>query len=205
MHLDELFSVTEDISKTRKAVFVMGPPGAGKNTIIDKFFSHSDFKIDDFDEVMQRHKLLKNKEDTDYKHGYNLANKRRNIWIQNKLNLVINTTGRREDNVRELKEMLEKEGYKTFCVFVKTPYDIAANRIQQRSQQATDIANKGRKVELSYFDQAYIKSVANIKFFKLLFGDLNFAIIINDLENSYYEASLFNFKRMLSRFLSSKN
>jgi len=204
MQLTELISpiITERVAPKQafKAIFVMGPPGSGKNSIIDAHLSHLEFKLDDFDEVMQRYTTLSKKEG-EYEHSYQLANQRRDLWLKSFLGLVINTTGRRQNNVLELKKLLEDYGYDTFGIFIRVPYDLAFQRTQRRPQVSTRTADVGRKVGAEYFDKAYVDSVANLKVFKNEFKPTNFAVVVNDPDNPYYEPSLLNLNRSLKRFL----
>lgn len=206
MNLDEL--ILEKSGRPQfyksKAIFVMGPPGSGKNTIIDQLFSSSEFKIDDFDEIMQRYKALGKSNNDEYSHSYQLAIQRRNLWLKNKLGLIINTTGRRQNNVIELKDLLEANGYSTFGIFVKAPYDVALKRVIERPQISNKIADKDRKVDTEFFDKAYIASVANLKVFKSVFNPANFSVIVNDSDSEFYKPSLDNAVRSIKRFLNRK-
>lgn len=206
MQLDELFNpvITERVAPQNafKAIFVMGPPGSGKNTIIDKHLSSPHFKVEDIDEVMARYKAVK-REEASWEKGYDLTLKRRYLWQQNWLGLIINTTGRRAENVAELKKVLEDFGYDTFAIFVKAPYDVAYQRVMNRPFQATKVGDVGRKVDAPYFDKAYVDSVRNLRTYKTLFDPTRIAVVINDPNNQYYEASLTNLERSLSRFLRS--
>jgi predicted ABC-type ATPase len=206
MQLDELYNplLTEKVAPKYafKAVFVMGPPGSGKNTIIDNHLYNPHFKLVDVDETLARFKSL-NKKDTNYSVSWEYSNKRKNLWQQNWLGLIINTTGRNSTNVIDLKKTLEEFGYDTFGIFVKVSYDTSMQRIKSRPSLATNPRDAGREVGLDYFDKAYISSIRNLPIYKSNFNAVNFATVINDNTSPYYEQSIANLDRSLTRFLRS--
>lgn len=160
-----------------KAVFVMGPPGSGKNTVTNNFLSRYGFKQEDIDDVLHRYKKLKGS--GDYKQAHPLVAKRRQLWTQNYLPIIFNTTGRRYDRIVELKQDLEDAGYDTMCVFVYVTEEEAWRRVNQRAQTSTVAQDAGRTVDQEYFKEAYQAIRDSAKQYKELFGE-NFIFYVND-------------------------
>jgi shikimate kinase len=165
-----------------KSVFVIGPPGSGKNTIARRFMSRYAFKQEDIDEILHKHKQIaakKQKPDVGYAETFPLVAKRRELWQQNYLPIIFNTTGRRYDRIAELKQQLESTGYDTLCVFVYVTEETAWNRTQERERTSTNPADKGRTVDRDYFVQTYQAIKESAKQYKQLFGN-NFIFYVND-------------------------
>lgn len=165
-----------------KSVFVIGPPGSGKNTIAQKFMSRYHFKQEDIDQVLHRHQQLRTKKQAnpvDYAATSPLVLKQRKLWQDNYLPIVFNTTGRRFDRIAELKQSLEQTGYDTLCVFVYVTPETAWNRTVQRAQHSTNPADKGRTVDKDYFDSTYEAIKASAVEYKKMFGG-KFVFYVND-------------------------
>jgi shikimate kinase len=188
MFLNELFSnsIHEGIHDPGlyKAVFMAGPPGAGKNLIIHTLGLNSyGLKMMDSDEVI----TFLNKEteqlpvnDVGYKQATSILNRRQTIYKNEMLGLIINTTGRDYEQTINLKKSLENAGYDTFMVFVGVEKEIAKQRIKDRETSATDIRDM-RPVEKKYFNKAYRDCNRNMLFYSMMFEN-NFAFINNSID-----------------------
>jgi shikimate kinase len=206
MILTELFNnnLNEGIHDRNifKSVFVMGPPGSGKNTIVDKFLSRYGFKLEDIDEVLHNYKKINAV--AGYKETHPLVNKRRSLWQQSHLPIIFNTTGRRYDRIVELKDQLEEHGYDTMCVFVYVTEETAWNRTQERAKKSTNPADAGRQVEQNYFIEAYREIKRSANQYKSLFGE-NFIFYVNDPILSAEESQKFQAEKAsakINRFVS---
>ena len=165
-----------------KSVFVIGPPGSGKNTIARRFMSRYAFKQEDIDDVLHKHKQIaakKQKPEVGYAETFPLVAKRRELWQRNYLPIIFNTTGRRYDRIAELKNQLEGDGYDTLCVFVYVTEETAWNRTVERAKTSTNPADQGRTVDRDYFVQTYQAIKESAKQYKQLFGD-KFIFYVND-------------------------
>lgn len=160
-----------------KAVVVMGPPGSGKNTLVNKFLSQYGFKQEDIDDVLHRYKKINRQ--ADYKKTHPLVSRQRSLWTQSHLPIIFNTTGRRYDRMVELKDELEEHGYDVMCVFAYVTEDTAWQRINHRAQTSTNPADKGREVEHDYFVEAYREIKRSVPQYKALFKN-NFVFYVND-------------------------
>jgi predicted kinase len=169
-----------------KAVFMAGPPGAGKNLIIRQLGLLSyGLRLQDTDRTI----AYLNASRTDNKIPYNNAGyqrgldttlRRQSMFQKEMLGLIINTTGRDPTATQKLNNQLKKAGYDTFMVFVDVEEQVASQRITQREKFATDPADR-RPVEQEYFKSAYQDSKDNLEFYALMFGD-QFAVLDNSAD-----------------------
>lgn len=200
MILNELFQpkIVEGIHdrNTFKSVFVMGPPGSGKNTIINRFLSQYGFKMEDIDDVLHRYKKINAL--AGYKETHPLVAKRRELWQQSHLPIIFNTTGRKYERVVELKDQLEDNGYDVLCVFVYVTEETAWNRTQQREKTSTNPADAGRKVDQEYFLETYREIKRSASQYKQLFGH-NFIFYVNDPVLSAEESQRYQAEKSLRK------
>lgn len=200
-----------------KAVFMAGPPGAGKNTVIRQLgLSQAGLKLQDVDQTLAMLKKTSNPAaPMDYARGLDTTVRRQSLFQQNMLGLIINATGRDSENLINLNRSLKHAGYDTFMVFVDVDYAVAWQRVQHREKYATDPADQ-RPVDLDYFVDAYDSSKKNIDFYALMFGG-QFSLVTNNVEygiashipgptkeepRHMYEKSLRYADKKVSRFLS---
>lgn len=179
-----------------KAIFLVGAPGSGKTTIEKEFGLESrGFKQLDIDRTKLHLKTL-----SDYVKAGETTEKRFNIWANDYLGLIVNTTGRNADVIIRLNKKLKQCYYNTFMIFVDVDEKTARERIESRYINSLDPADK-RKVDLDYFQEAYTAVNQNTELYKLLFGSY-FTIVHSDdrLENDIDIT-----RRKLNRFLLEPN
>lgn len=169
-----------------KAVFMAGPPGAGKNLIIRQLGLLSyGLKLQDTDATLayiNKSKTLPKLpyNNTGYEQGLRTTLNRQSVFQKEMLGLIINTTGRDPTATQKLNNQLKKAGYDTFMVFVDVEEEVATQRIAQREKFATDPRDQ-RPVEQDYFKSAYQDSKDNLEFYALMFGD-QFAVVDNSAD-----------------------
>lgn len=165
-----------------KAVFVFGPPGAGKNTVIRHLgLNNAGLKLADTDDIRVRLDALKKWQQgkTERKNQQFIS-----LWNKNMLGLIINVTGRDVQKVQSLKTMLERLGYDTFGVFVDVDREVAWNRVQTRQK---DLApDHVRYVTPEYFDDAYPQIQKNRDILLMMFGS-NASYLDNNSEGQRYQ------------------
>lgn len=144
-----------------KAIFLLGGPGSGKSYVLNQLFgmtskltfSRHGLKLVNPDPAFEA--LLKkaninpkdldkmNQDDSDNyaKTVDPLRNRAKGIeknmednFINGRLGMVLEGTGKTLDNVKNLKTRLESLGYDCFLIFVNTALETAKKRNQQRSR-----------------------------------------------------------------------
>ena len=185
-----------------KAIFLAGPPGAGKNQVVQWLgISNIGLKMQDIDHTLAFLNKGKAPATPDYARGERVTIKRQDIFAQNMLGLLINSTGRNYESLMGLNKQLKTAGYDTMMIYVDVDYDVAVNRIGHREQYATDPADKNRRVDLDYFKQAYAATKQNLDFYALMFGD-HFALVTNNGNDTSLQHDLRIANKKVSRFLN---
>ena len=175
-----------------KAFFTAGGPGSGKSFIAGKggmggfkkgkmMMSPFGLKIVNSDPMYE--KLLKDAglatipKDIGSKRGQairdiakGLVGKRQAGWVEGRLGLLIDGTGKDYRKIQKLRGSLDEIGYDTYMLFVNTSLDVALQRNEMRTRKldATDVENMWKAVQ------------ENMGKFQLLFGRKNFILIDNN-------------------------
>lgn len=164
-----------------KAIFIAGPPGAGKNRVISELgLNAAGLKLQDIDHTLSYLNKRAAPTNPDYKRGLGTTLKRQDVFQREMLGLIINTTGRNYEELVRLNKQLKATGYDTFMVFVDVEYDVAFRRIQDRPKHATNPADANRAVDFDYFEQAYDAAKENVDFYSLIFNE-QFAFVTNNV------------------------
>ena len=191
-----------------KAIFVAGPPGAGKDVVIKKLgLNNQGLKLQDIDHTLAFLNKRVAPTNPNYERGLDVTLRRQSVFEKSMLGLMINTTGRNYENLMQLNKKLKAVGYDTFMLFVDVEYDVAFQRIQDRPTSATDKKDIGRKVDFEYFEDAYEESKKNIDFYALMFDD-QFALVTNnvrivkeDVDQEIFQKTLTVAAKKVTRFL----
>jgi dephospho-CoA kinase len=175
-----------------KAFFTAGGPGSGKSFVAGKggmgglkkgrmLMSPFGLKIVNSDPVYE--KLLKDAglqaipKDISSKRGQairdvakGLVGRRQGGWVEGRLGLLIDGTGKDYRKIQKLRGSLDDIGYDTYMLFVNTSLDVALQRNEMRTRKldATDVENMWKAVQ------------ENMGKFQLLFGRKNFILIDNN-------------------------
>ena len=126
-----------------KAIFMAGGPGSGKSYVTRRTTGGSGLKIvnsdDAFETMMKKAGLSlkmppEEEERKDVVRGKakKLTVKRHDNYIEGRLGLVIDSTGKDSAKIIEHKSMLEELGYDTYMIFVNTSLDVALQRNAER-------------------------------------------------------------------------
>jgi len=140
-----------------KAFFLAGGPGSGKSYVVRKTTGGSGLKIVNSDDAFE--KLLKDAglslkmpadeaEPRDAVRGKAkaLTSKSKGNYLDGRLGLVIDGTGRDFDKVSKEKRELENLGYDCYMIFVNTSLDVALERnIDRERSVPEDIVIKSWK------------------------------------------------------------
>ena len=175
-----------------KAFFTAGGPGSGKSYVAGQggmggtkkgkmMMSPFGLKIVNSDPMYE--KLLKDAglqaipKDISSKRGQairdvakGLVGKRQAGWVEGRLGLLIDGTGKDYKKIQKLRGSLDTIGYDTYMLFVNTSLDVALQRNAMRTRQldATEVEKMWNAVQ------------QNMGKFQLLFGRRNFILIDNN-------------------------
>lgn len=149
-----------------KAVFLVGIPASGKTEFYNSVLMHKNLKHIDSDKVMMF--LIKkyggNPKDTkNYSKWENSIKSKLDmmakIYKEGGLGLVIDGTGKNIDKIKEIKKDIERYGYETSMIYIKTPLNKSIKRSKER----------GRAVDLGYIKDVYRSLSKNIEEYKKMF------------------------------------
>ena len=126
-----------------KAFFLAGGPGSGKSYVIGRATGGLGMKIVNSDDAFE--KLLKDAglslkmppeeegpRDVVRGRAKELTAKRKANYIEGRLGLIIDGTGREFDKISKQARELEILGYDVYMIFVNTSLDVALQRNEQR-------------------------------------------------------------------------
>ena len=163
-----------------KAFFLAGGPGSGKSYVVKRTTGGLGMKIVNSDNAFE--KLLKDaglslkmppeeEEPREKVRGRakEITAKRQMNYIQGRLGLIIDGTGREYDRISKQARELEGLGYDTHMIFVNTSIDVALERNAKRA----------RSVPTPIVVNSWKATQANIGKFQNLFGN-NFIILDNN-------------------------
>ena len=168
-----------------KAFFTAGGPGSGKSYVASASGAGRNnpygLKVVDSDPLFA--KMLKDAglattpEDIYSDEGQairdlakGITSKRKSGFIEGRLGLLIDGTGKDYKKVKKSSDALKKIGYDTYMIFVNTSLDVAQQRNEMRSRQL-------EKSEVTKMWNAVQKNMGN---FQSYFGRNNFLLVDNN-------------------------
>ena len=164
-----------------KAVFLAGGPGSGKSFVANKMLRGTGLKSVNSDEIYE---YLAQKQDLDLSdpdvvaspqgqetrdRAKQLTKKREHIYLDGRLGLIIDGTGKDVAKVSQTSYDLKALGYDTMMLFVNTSEDVAQQRNQARA----------RSVPAEMVSKMWRQVQDNIMKFQQLFGAANFHVVDN--------------------------
>jgi predicted ABC-type ATPase len=158
---------------TFKAVFMAGPPGAGKSTVRDALFAGKGLKIVDPDYI---HSLLQRslrEDELSFNPQRNTAIRLRNQFISQGLGFILDGTNPDPTEVLFVQKQLQDRGYDVSMVLVNAPLDVCLDRIHDREQRT------GRIVDEAYARGVHKRIQGNRDQYRAMFGN-QFFEIVND-------------------------
>ena len=181
-----LVQLLKEVQGQPKAIFMAGPAGSGKTTILNQL-GLQDFKVINVDDVYE--KLLKNsigKEDfasmtpEELSSAAKLMGKARAITKEKEVkaleslqNIIIDGTGAASKPLLKKKADLEAMGYSTFMILLYVSPMTSLKRNAER----------GRSLPTSVVLKSWEGVVKNIDTYRQAFGD-NIVVLNNDPENA---------------------
>ena len=193
-----------------KAFFTAGGPGSGKSYVATKgglgSLSPFGLKIVNSDPVYE--KLLRDAglqttaKDIYSKRGQairdvakGMVGRRQSGWIEGRLGLLIDGTGKDYKKIKKLRDSLYGIWYDTYMLFVNTSLDVAQQRNQMRA----------RSLEASEVEEMWNAVQQNMGKFQLMFGRQNFLLIDNNSASEDVFNKLFvQIKKLIDEPVTSK-
>ena len=130
-----------------KAVFLAGGPGSGKSFVVRQTTGGLGMKILNSDDIFEK-KLedagldAGKQEDIFSDEGQEirgrakkLTSKRQDLWVDGRLGVIIDGTGKDVNKIGRQKRLLDQIGYDTYMIFVNTSLEIAQERNMQRKRK----------------------------------------------------------------------
>ena len=181
-----------------KSVFLAGGPGSGKSFTVGKTgLAAIGFKIvnsdDKFEAALKKADLEPTPDNIFSPKGQKLRGrakeltaKQQELYINGRLGLVIDGTGKNYAKIKTQAEALKKIGYDIAMIFVNTDLETALKRNRERARSLTD-----KKVE-----EMWKEVQSNLGKFQSMFGS-NFVIVDNSEGSNIEKATTSAYKKIL--------
>jgi shikimate kinase len=180
-----------------KAIFLAGGPGSGKSFTVGKTgLTALGFKIvnsdDKFEAAMKKADLEPTPNNIFSPKGQKLRSrakeltaKQQELYLNGRLGLVVDGTGKDYDKIKKQSELLKKLGYDVAMIFVNTDLETAQvrNRMRPRSLPNDQVAKMWQGVQ------------NNLGKFQSMFGS-NFIIVDNSEGSNIEKATISAYKKM---------
>ena len=132
-----------------KAFFLAGGPGSGKSYVVRKTTGGTGLKLVNSDEAFEH--LLKKaglslkmppeefeRKEVQRARAKEITAARKANYLEGRLGLVIDGTGKDADKILKQKASLEELGYDTYMIFVNTSLDVALKRNAERPRSLAE-------------------------------------------------------------------
>ena len=167
-----------------KAIFLAGGPGSGKSYVAGKATGGLGMKIVNSDDIYEL--KLKSSglgmdftkfDEKDFEKSQIIRDKAKKLtkmrmrqWVDGRLGMIIDGTGKDFDRIKSASEGLRGLGYDTLMIFVNTSLDVALQRNQMRPRTLPDEIVK----------ESWEDVQKNLGKFQSYFGNKNFIIVDNN-------------------------
>lgn len=186
----ELLTLEQFINEGRydknifKAIFLAGGPGSGKSFISKTALTGHGLKVvnsdDMFEKLLKDAGLTPSPEDIFTDKGQEIRGRAKNLtakqlsnYIDGRLGLIIDGTGKNFDKIKKQSETLRELGYDTSMVFVNTSLKVALERN----------LNRERVLDPKLVEEMWYEVQDNMGKFQNYFGSRNFKIVDNNKMN----------------------
>ena len=176
------------------AIFLAGGPGSGKSYVVQKTTGGLGMKIVNSDDIYEKDLEKAGLDigkpddiDSDQGQAIRLRSKekttaRRGLWIDGRLGIIIDGTGKDVAKITNQKKLLDLLGYQCAMIFVNSSLDVAQQRNKDRPRSLST-----KRVERMWNDVQ-----KNIGAFQSTFGSKHFIIVDNndageDIFNKVYK------------------
>ena len=214
MRIEEITSIEEGPNDPHifKAVFLAGGPGSGKSFVAGKMLRGTGLKTVNSDEIYEYLMTKKGMDMSDpeviaSKDGQETRNKAKDLtnkrqgdlesgrggYLQGRLGLIIDGTGKDVQKVAATSEKLKALGYETMMLFVNTSEDVAQERNQKRA----------RSIPAEMVSKMWRAVQNNLMKFQQVFGAANFHVVDNSggLEDPERKENFLEVTRAIDKFL----
>ena len=132
-----------------KAIFLAGGPGSGKSYVVRKTTGGTGLKIvnsDDAFEILLKKAGLSLKmppeeferKEVVRKKAKAITTKKQTNFVEGRLGMIIDGTGKDAPKIQRSKNQLEELGYDTYMIFVNTSLDVALKRNAERARSLAE-------------------------------------------------------------------
>jgi len=144
-----------------KAFFLAGGPGSGKSFVVRKTTGGTGLRIVNSDDIFEKYlkdaglemdmrttRAEREEEERDKlrDRAKTITKKKRDNYVEGRLGLVIDGTGKDYDKITKQSTELKQLGYDTYMIFVNTTLDVALVRNVERERSVSDsVATKSWK------------------------------------------------------------
>lgn len=175
-----LYEIFEAKNTKPKAIFMAGSPGSGKSYIADQVISGTGAKRLDIDTLVSSiaqlrqvrvQELPHDEKNSLYKEIYTDKYKNRlETFVNSKTNLLIDSTGRNVNRMKEMVDWLTEQGYECGLVFVWVGLETSLERNAKRE----------RKEDPKFVEQTWHDAAKNLRPLHNLFDDDKFFFVKNE-------------------------
>lgn len=160
-----------------KAVFMAGSPGSGKSTVANKLFSGSGLKhlnVDTFYNYLRQTEKYTGDPEKDYSTAWEKYRSREKNYLDGRLGIIIDGTGKNPAVMQDVKQKLEELGYETAMVFVNTTLDTSLDRTIRRAKQPGP--DYGREIDPNFVKDTWQRVQKGLGQLQSIFGNRFFII-----------------------------
>jgi len=197
---EQLFSEGVYDPNIFKAIFLAGGPGSGKSYVAGKTIRGQGLKTvnsdDAFEALVKKAGLSLQMPDKEAElrdpirdKAKRITSKRQGNYIEGRLGLIIDGTGRDYDRISKQSTELKQLGYDTYMIFVNTSLDVALERN----------ASRGRKVPEPIVTRSWKQVQNNIGKFSLHFRQGFIVVDNNDAKEDVFRQVTKRVKALLRK------
>ena len=136
-----------------KAFFLAGGPGSGKSFVVRKATGGTGLRVVNSDDIFERYLKDANLEmdmrtkqaereaeirDKLRKRAKDVTAKRQANYVEGRIGLIIDGTGKDFDSIAKQSNQLKRLGYDTYMIFVNTSLDVALERNAKRARSVPE-------------------------------------------------------------------
>lgn len=168
-----------------KCIFLFGPMGAGKSTVARPLLSHTGLRsvnLDNFNELF----IKKGQVPTGHlspdqlEKSWQLSQTQQNNFIDNRLGVIIDGSGRNPDTAISVIEKMMPLGYEFMMIFVNVSEETSIARQQARADAQQKKWGVGRQVDPTLAKNTYAQVQKMLGRYSAYFGQHRFVYIDNE-------------------------